>query len=143
MHAIAVRDRDAGLAGLSLTDVPYPHAAENDVILRIHAAGFTRGELAWEGTWTDRGGRDRTPSVAGQEVSGVVVELARSMSPRTPTRDAMTRPHSCRKTCSISAPSPRGPRRAGAPRPRRRAAPRESAAPRPAPRPGSTPRTRS
>ena len=75
MQAIAVRDRDAGLAGLSLTDLPYPHAAENDVIVRVHAAGFTRGELAWPGTWTDRGGRDRTPSVPGHEVSGVVAEL--------------------------------------------------------------------
>jgi NADPH:quinone reductase-like Zn-dependent oxidoreductase len=75
MHAIAVRDRDAGLAGLSLTDLPYPHSAENDVIVRVHAAGFTRGELAWPGTWTDRGGRDRTPSVPGHEVSGVVAEL--------------------------------------------------------------------
>jgi NADPH:quinone reductase-like Zn-dependent oxidoreductase len=50
MQAIAVRDRDAGLAGLSLTDLPNPHAAENDVIVRVHAAGFTPGELAWEGT---------------------------------------------------------------------------------------------
>src|SRR5947209_19058315 len=75
MQAIAVRDRDAGLAGLSLEDLPYPHAAENDIIVRVHAAGFTRGELAWPGTWTDRGGRDRTPSVPGHEVSGVVAEL--------------------------------------------------------------------
>ena len=75
MQAIAVRDRDAGLAGLSLANLPYPHAAENDVIVRVHAAGFTRGELAWAGTWTDRGGRDRTPSVPGHEVSGVVTEL--------------------------------------------------------------------
>jgi NADPH:quinone reductase-like Zn-dependent oxidoreductase len=51
---------------------PYPHAAENDVIVRVHAAGFTPGELAWSGTWTDRGGRDRTPSVPGHGVSGVV-----------------------------------------------------------------------
>ena len=50
MQAIGVRDRDAGLAGLSLRDLPYPHAAENDVIVRVHAAGFTRGELAWPGT---------------------------------------------------------------------------------------------
>jgi NADPH:quinone reductase-like Zn-dependent oxidoreductase len=57
MQAIAVRDRDAGLAGLSLADLPYPHAAENDVIVRVHAAGFTRGELAWPRTWTDRVGR--------------------------------------------------------------------------------------
>jgi NADPH:quinone reductase-like Zn-dependent oxidoreductase len=75
MQALAVRDRDAGLAGLSLADLPYPHAAENDVIVRVHAAGFTRGELGWEGTWTDRAGRDRTPSVPGHEVSGVVAEL--------------------------------------------------------------------
>jgi NADPH:quinone reductase-like Zn-dependent oxidoreductase len=75
MQAIVVRDRNAGLAGLSLTDLPDPHAAENDVIVRVHAAGFTPGELAWAGTWVDRAGRDRMPSVPGHEVSGVVTEL--------------------------------------------------------------------
>ena len=38
-------------------------------------AGFTPGELGWPGTWTDRAGRDRTPSVPGHELSGVVTEL--------------------------------------------------------------------
>jgi NADPH:quinone reductase-like Zn-dependent oxidoreductase len=75
MQAITVRDRAAGSAGLSLTDIPYPHAAENDVIVRVHAAGFTPGELDWPATWSDRAGRDRTPSVPGHELSGVVVEL--------------------------------------------------------------------
>ncbi|MFE6555329.1 NADP-dependent oxidoreductase [Streptomyces sp. NPDC057746] len=75
MQAITVRDRDAGFKGMSLTDMPYPHAAENDVIVQMHAAGFTPGELDWPGTWTDRAGRDRTPSVPGHELSGVVVEL--------------------------------------------------------------------
>jgi NADPH:quinone reductase-like Zn-dependent oxidoreductase len=75
MRAITVRDREAGVGGLSLTELPYPHAAENDVIVQVHAAGFTRGELDWPGTWTDRTGRDRTPSVPGHELSGVVVEL--------------------------------------------------------------------
>ncbi|WP_433559475.1 NADP-dependent oxidoreductase [Pseudonocardia xinjiangensis] len=75
MQAIVVRDRDAGVAGLSLTDLAYPHAAQNDVIVRVHAAGFTPGELDWSATWTDRAGRDRTPSVPGHEPSGVVVEL--------------------------------------------------------------------
>ncbi|MFF9349311.1 NADP-dependent oxidoreductase [Streptomyces sp. NPDC014734] len=75
MQAITVRDRDAGVRGLALTDLPHPHAAENDVIVRVHAAGFTPGELAWPGTWTDRSGRDRTPSVPGHELSGVVTEL--------------------------------------------------------------------
>ncbi|KMS79476.1 NADPH:quinone reductase [Streptomyces regensis] len=75
MRAITVRDREAGITGLTLEDLPHPHAAENDVILRVHAAGFTRGELDWPASWTDRAGRDRTPSVPGHEVSGVVTEL--------------------------------------------------------------------
>ncbi|MET8585581.1 NADP-dependent oxidoreductase [Streptomyces collinus] len=75
MRAITVRDREVGIAGLTLEDLAPPHAAENDVIVRVHAAGFTRGELDWPATWTDRSGRDRTPSVPGHEVSGVVTEL--------------------------------------------------------------------
>ncbi|MGY4996633.1 NADP-dependent oxidoreductase [Streptomyces sp. 900105245] len=75
MRAITVRDREAGVGGPALEDLPHPHAAENDVIVRVHAAGFTRGELDWPATWTDRAGRDRTPSVPGHEVSGVVTEL--------------------------------------------------------------------
>ncbi|MEV6904558.1 NADP-dependent oxidoreductase [Amycolatopsis sp. NPDC051372] len=75
MRAITVRDRDAGVAGFTPVELPYPHAAENDVIVRVHAAGFTPGELSWPATWTDRAGRDRTPSVPGHELSGVVTEL--------------------------------------------------------------------
>ncbi|WP_217555363.1 NADP-dependent oxidoreductase [Streptomyces sp. GbtcB6] len=75
MQAITVKDRDAGVGGLALTELPLPHAAENDVIVRVHAAGFTPGELTWPATWTDRAGRDRTPSVPGHELSGVVTEL--------------------------------------------------------------------
>lgn len=75
MRAVTAHDRAAGTAGLSLTDMPHPHAAENDVIVRVHAAGFTPGELDWPATWTDRAGRDRTPSVPGHELSGVVTEL--------------------------------------------------------------------
>ena len=75
MQAITVSERDAGVAGLSLTDLPYPQAADNDVVVRVHAAGFTPGELDWPHTWIDRAGRDRTPSVPGHELSGVVVEL--------------------------------------------------------------------
>ncbi|KQW03819.1 NADP-dependent oxidoreductase [Streptomyces sp. Root369] len=75
MRAITVRDREAGIKGLTLEDLPHPHAGENDVIVRVHAAGFTRGELDWPATWTDLAGRDRTPSVPGHEVSGVVTEL--------------------------------------------------------------------
>lgn len=75
MQAITVSDRNGGIAGMTLADLPHPHTAENDVIVRVHAAGFTPGELDWPATWTDRSGRDRTPSVPGHELSGVVTEL--------------------------------------------------------------------
>ncbi|MFJ4843907.1 NADP-dependent oxidoreductase [Streptomyces sp. NPDC088733] len=75
MQALTTSDREAGLGGLALAHLPYPHAAENDVVVRVHAAGFTRGELDWPATWSDRAGRDRTPTVPGHEVSGVVAAL--------------------------------------------------------------------
>lgn len=70
-HVTALR---ASVA-LSLVEMPYPHAAENDVIVRVHAASFTPGELDWPATWTDRAGRDRAPTIPGHEVSGVIAEL--------------------------------------------------------------------
>jgi len=73
-YVMAVRANHVVTTG-SLSDIPHPHAAENDVIVRVYAAGFTPGELDWPGTWTDRAGRDRTPSVPGHELSGVVSEL--------------------------------------------------------------------
>jgi NADPH:quinone reductase-like Zn-dependent oxidoreductase len=75
VKAIVARDRAAGISGLSLAEVSYPHAGENDVIVRVHAAGFTPGELEWPATWVDRAGRDRTPTIPGHEVSGVIAEL--------------------------------------------------------------------
>ena len=75
MRAIVVSEREDGVEGMVLTDVDYPGTAENDVIVEVHAAGFTPGELDWPATWRDRGGRDRTPSVPGHEMAGVVVEL--------------------------------------------------------------------
>ena len=75
MQAIVTRDRAAGISGLSLAEMPYPHMAENDVIVEVHAASFTPDELNWPGTWTDRAGRDRTPTIPGHEVAGVVAEL--------------------------------------------------------------------
>ncbi|GAA3164053.1 NADP-dependent oxidoreductase [Planomonospora alba] len=75
MKAIRAHSPQAGVDGLVLEDVPYPHAAENDVIVKVHAAGFTPGELGWPGTWADRAGRDRAPVIPGHEVSGEVAGL--------------------------------------------------------------------
>jgi NADPH:quinone reductase-like Zn-dependent oxidoreductase len=75
MKAIVVTDQAAGTAGMKLVDRPEPQAAINDVVVRVHAAGFVNTELAWPSTWTDRLGRDRTPSIPGHEVAGVVSAL--------------------------------------------------------------------
>jgi NADPH:quinone reductase-like Zn-dependent oxidoreductase len=54
---------------------PEPDPAVNDVVVQVHASGFTPGELTWPGTWTDRLGHDRTPSIPGHELAGVVTTL--------------------------------------------------------------------
>ena len=75
MKAIVVTDQAAGTAGMKLAKRPEPPAAINDVVVQVHASGFTSGELAWPSTWTDRLGRDRTPSIPGHELAGVVSAL--------------------------------------------------------------------
>jgi NADPH:quinone reductase-like Zn-dependent oxidoreductase len=64
-----------GPDALVVEEAPYPSAANNDVIVRVRAAGFTPGELDWPATWTDRAGHDRAPVIPGHEVSGEVAEL--------------------------------------------------------------------
>src|SRR6266700_1974669 len=72
MKAIVVSDQAAGTAGMTLVERPEPPAAINDVIVQIHASGFVPTEMEWPSTWTDRADRDRTPSIPGQELAGVV-----------------------------------------------------------------------
>ena len=72
MQAITVRDHDAGVGGLSLADVPYPHAAQNDVIVRVHAAGSPPAN--WSGhrpgsTAPDATGRRACPATSCRESS--------------------------------------------------------------------------
>src|SRR5881275_1225422 len=75
MKAIVVTDQTAGTAGVKLVERPEPQAAINDVVVQIHASGFTGDELSWPSTWTDRVGRDRTPSIPGHELAGVVTAV--------------------------------------------------------------------
>jgi NADPH:quinone reductase-like Zn-dependent oxidoreductase len=85
MKAIVVTDRAAGTAGMRLVQRPDPDAARlasldganyGDVVVEVHASGFTGTELEWPSTWVDRTGRDRTPSIPGHEVAGVVRSLS-------------------------------------------------------------------
>jgi NADPH:quinone reductase-like Zn-dependent oxidoreductase len=60
---------------MTLAERPEPRAAINDVVVEIHASGFVPTELTWPSTWADRRDRDRTPSVPGHELAGVVTAL--------------------------------------------------------------------
>jgi len=75
MKAIVVTNPAAGSAGMTLVERPAPTAAINDVVVEVHSSGFVGTELTWPSTWTDRLGRDRTPTIPGHEVAGVVTAL--------------------------------------------------------------------
>ncbi|HET7426838.1 MAG TPA: NADP-dependent oxidoreductase [Gemmatimonadales bacterium] len=75
MQAIVVTDEAAGTAGMRLAERPDPEPAINEVVVEVHASGFTSGELTWPSTWSDRLHRDRTPSIPGQQLAGVVTAL--------------------------------------------------------------------
>jgi NADPH:quinone reductase-like Zn-dependent oxidoreductase len=75
MKAIVATDQAAGTAGMRLVERPEPPAAINDVIVQIHASGFVPTEMEWPSTWTDRADRERTPSIPGHELAGVVSAL--------------------------------------------------------------------
>jgi NADPH:quinone reductase-like Zn-dependent oxidoreductase len=75
MKAIVVINKAAGAAGMKLVEGPDPHSAINDVVVQVYASGFVGTELEWPSTWTDRLGRDRTPTIPGHEMAGVVIAL--------------------------------------------------------------------
>ena len=75
MKAILVKDQSEGTAGMKLMERPQPQPAINDVIVQVHASGFVPTELEWPSTWVDRAGRNRTPSIPGHELAGVVTSL--------------------------------------------------------------------
>jgi NADPH:quinone reductase-like Zn-dependent oxidoreductase len=75
MKAIVVTDQAAGTAGMKLVERPEPQPSINDVVVQVYASGFVNTELGWPSTWTDRLNRDRTPSIPGHELAGVVTAL--------------------------------------------------------------------
>jgi NADPH:quinone reductase-like Zn-dependent oxidoreductase len=75
MKAIVVTNQTAGMAGMALVERPEPKPAINDVVIQVYASGFVNTELEWPSTWTDRLDRDRTPSIPGHELAGVVTAL--------------------------------------------------------------------
>jgi NADPH:quinone reductase-like Zn-dependent oxidoreductase len=60
---------------MKLVERPEPQAAINDVVVQVHVSGFVWDEQTWPSTWTDRLDHDRTPSIPGHELAGVVTAL--------------------------------------------------------------------
>jgi NADPH:quinone reductase-like Zn-dependent oxidoreductase len=73
MKAIRI-SAPVGIDGLVYEDAPDPVPAIGDVVVKVHACGFTASELFWP-LYTDRAGHDRAPLIPGHEFSGVVVGL--------------------------------------------------------------------
>jgi NADPH:quinone reductase-like Zn-dependent oxidoreductase len=75
MKAIVVMDQAGGTAGMKLVQRPDPRPSINDVVVQVHASGFVNTEMGWPSTWTDRRDGDRTPTIPGHELAGVVTAL--------------------------------------------------------------------
>ena len=55
-----------------LEEVPVPEASPGEVLVRVHAAAITPGELQWYPTWHTRQGAPRLRPVPSHEFSGVI-----------------------------------------------------------------------
>jgi NADPH:quinone reductase-like Zn-dependent oxidoreductase len=75
MKAIVATDPTAEAAGITLTELPEPAPAINDVVVDVHASGFVPAEWEWPSTWKDRSGHARSNAVIGHEFAGVVAAL--------------------------------------------------------------------
>jgi len=66
--------RRGGPETLVVESADRPVPGPRDLLVAVHAAGVTFGELDWDESWT-RDGRDRTPVIPSHEFSGVVTEV--------------------------------------------------------------------
>jgi NADPH:quinone reductase-like Zn-dependent oxidoreductase len=63
-------------ASIEIEELPIPALRDGDVLVRVHAAAITRGELEWPA--------DRLPATPSYELSGVVVETGEEVFALTP-----------------------------------------------------------
>ncbi len=75
MKAIRIHER-GGPEVLRYEDAPVPKPGAGEILVRVHAAGVTHGELEWFPTWFTRLSQHRPfPVTPGHEFSGEVVEV--------------------------------------------------------------------
>jgi NADPH:quinone reductase-like Zn-dependent oxidoreductase len=68
----------AGAHVLIESEVPVPTPHDNEILIRVHAAGVTPTELIWYPTTHNKDGGERSGAVPGHEFSGVVAALGDS-----------------------------------------------------------------
>ena len=71
MKAIRLHAR-GGPEQVIYEDAPEPILLDGDALVKVLASGTTRNELEWGPTYTDEKGNDRTPTIPGHELCGIV-----------------------------------------------------------------------
>jgi NADPH:quinone reductase-like Zn-dependent oxidoreductase len=71
MKAIRLHAK-GGPEQLVYEDAPKPQLRPGDALVRVHACAITHTELTWTPTYTTQDGHDRTPTIPGHELAGVV-----------------------------------------------------------------------
>jgi len=51
---------------LRYEEAPVPAVRAGEVLVEVHAAAVTPGELEWDPTWQSADGSDRTPTIPAQ-----------------------------------------------------------------------------
>ncbi len=75
MKAIVVTDQAAGTAGMTLVERPEPQLTINDAVVRFMRRGSSRPRWSGPRPGPIALSRDRTPSIPGHELAGVVTAL--------------------------------------------------------------------
>jgi NADPH:quinone reductase-like Zn-dependent oxidoreductase len=83
MKAVRAHTR-GGPEALRYEDAPVPVVGASEVLVEVHAAAVTPGELAWDETWQSADGADRTPVIPSHEFSGVIAQVGEDVSSLTP-----------------------------------------------------------
>jgi NADPH:quinone reductase-like Zn-dependent oxidoreductase len=83
MKAVRAHMR-GGAEVLRYEDAPVPEVGASEVLVEVHAAAVTPGELAWDETWQSADGADRTPIVPSHEFSGVIAQVGGDVRSPTP-----------------------------------------------------------
>jgi NADPH:quinone reductase-like Zn-dependent oxidoreductase len=83
MKAVRAHER-GGPEALRYEDAPVPKVGASEVLVEVHAAAVTPGELDWDQTWQSADGADRTPIIPSHEFSGVITQVGGDVSSLTP-----------------------------------------------------------